>query len=182
MDDDPKSGAGEPGKEEPAKGPSDEDIDAWVKAAPALDLGEGVKLDDAALRAMAPSLMGLKKEDADKVLQAYAGYSKEAARKQAEADNAFNAGLVKECEKRFGADLKKTIADAKRGGRAIFGDTLWNVMKSVPSFANNPDMMERLAEYGRKIATDGGKLAPQGDGEPGDRGDVLHRMYGGLKV
>lgn len=161
--------------------PTAEQIEEWCKGVPALDLGDGVKWDDAALRAMAPSLMALKREDSGRVIAAYAEYAKGAARAQAEAADAFNRGLVQQCRDRFGEDLKKVVSFAKKGGLAIFGEKIWNEMKVVPQFANNPDIMERLAEYGRSISTDSGKVTPSG-ADPAERGDVLHRMYGNVKV
>jgi len=183
LDDEPP--AQEPKKEgegtEAPKAPTTEEIDAWVKGVPALDLGDGVKWDDAALKAMAPTLMGLEKEKSNEVIKAYADYTKGLAKAQAEAADAFNNGLIMECEKRFGTDLKKVAGYAKKGGAAIFGDKIWNEMKTIPSFANNPDIMERLAEYGRKISNDTGKVTPPGGGTT-EPGDVLHRMYGNVKV
>lgn len=179
LDDDDELPANEP--TDPAQ-PSAEDIDAWVKSVPALDLGDGVKWDDAALKAMAPSLMGLEKDKADAVIKAYADYTKGIAKAQAEAADAFNNGLIAECKKRFGEDLKKVTTLAKQGGVAVFGEKIWNEMKSVPAFANNPDIMERLADIARKFATDGGKVAPKGAEVGSDKGDLLKRMYGGIKV
>lgn len=179
LDDDDEPPANEP--TDPAQ-PSAEDIDAWVKSVPALDLGDGVKWDDAALKAMAPSLMGLEKDKADAVIKAYADYTKGIAKAQAEAADAFNNGLIAECKKRFGEDLKKVTTLAKQGGVAVFGEKIWNEMKSVPAFANNPDIMERLADIARKFATDGGKVAPKGAEGGSDKDDLLKRMYGGIKV
>jgi hypothetical protein len=153
-----------------------------VKSVPALDLGDGVTWDDAALKAMAPSLMGLEKDKADAVIKAYADYTKGIAKAQAEAADAFNNGLIAECKKRFGEDLKKVTTLAKQGGVAVFGEKLWKEMKSVPAFANNPDIMERLADIARKFATDGGKVAPNGAEGGSDKDDLLKRMYGKIKV
>ena len=179
LDDDDEPPANEP--TDPAQ-PSAEDIDAWVKSVPALDLGDGVTWDDAALKAMAPSLMGLEKDKADAVIKAYADYTKGIAKAQAEAADAFNYGLIAECKKRFGEDLRKVTTLAKQGGVAVFGEKLWKEMKSVPAFANNPDIMERLADIARKFATDGGKVAPNGAEGGSDKDDLLKRMYGKIKV
>ena len=164
-----------------AKAPTAEEIDEWCKGVPELDLGDGVKWDNAALKAMAPSLMGLKKEESGRVIKAYAEYTKAQAKAQAEAADSFNNGLIQECQKRFGEDLQKIAGYAKTGGREIFGDKIWNEMKAIPQFANNPDIMEKLAEFGRRVSTDGGKITPKG-GETDDaqKGDILHRMYGNV--
>lgn len=179
LDDDDEPPANEPTD---LAQPSAEDIDAWVKSVPALDLGDGVTWDDAALKAMAPSLMGLEKDKADAVIKAYADYTKGIAKAQAEAADAFNNGLIAECKKRFGEDLRKVTTLAKQGGVAVFGEKLWKEMKSVPAFANNPDIMERLADIARKFATDGGKVAPNGAEGGSDKDDLLKRMYGKIKV
>ncbi len=186
LDDEPEKpaeGAADGADKDGAKpAPTEEEIAEWCRGVPALDLGDGVKWDDDALKAMAPSLMALPKEASGKVISAYAEYTKEVARRQAVAADAFNAGLIRQCEERFGADLRKVASYARKGGAAIFGDALWGQMKTVPQFANNPDVMERLAEYGRRIATDGGKVTPD-EGRGGeDRSDVIKRMYGGVKV
>jgi len=171
-------------KKEDAAAPTEEEVSAWIKDVPALDLGDGVKWDDAALKAMAPSLMGLKKEESGKVIQAYADWTKAQAKAQAEAADAFNAGQIKACQERFGADLKKVAGLAKRGGEHLFAKhpEVWKALKSTPAFANNPDVMECLAEAGRMYAEDTGRVVPK-DGT-GDResADVLHRMYGSVKV
>lgn len=181
LDDEPEKPA-EGAKDGGKPAPTEEEIAEWCRGVPALDLGDGVKWDDDALKAMAPSLMSLPKEASGKVISAYAEYTKEVARRQAVAADAFNAGLIRQCEERFGADLRKVASYAKKGGAAIFGDALWGQMKTVPQFANNPDVMERLAAYGRSIATDGGKVTPD-EGRGGeDRSDVIKRMYGGVKV
>lgn len=181
-DDEPAKDPANPG--EPAK-PTDEAIKAFVEGIPALDLGDGVKWDDAMLTAMAPSLMELTGGDpkkADNLVKAYASHAQAYAKAQAEAADAFNNGLIAECEKRFGADVKKVAALAKAGGRAIFGEKIWNEMKKTPAFANNPDIMERLADFARKFATDSGKVVPDGAEGVSDKGDLLKRMYGGVKV
>ena len=184
-DDNAQGGEGGEGAENKAEPPTEEQVAEFCKGIPALDMGDGVKWDDATLKAIAPSLMEVTGGDAKKaqpIVKAYAEHMQKLAKAQAEAADAFNNGLIAECNKRFGADLKKVAGYAKKGGAAIFGDKIWNEMKTIPSFANNPDIMERLAEFGRKIATDGGKVTTKdGDPAPGES-DVLHRMYGNVKV
>lgn len=181
-DDEPQDPPANP--EDPEK-PTDEAIKAFCDGIPALDLGDGVKWDDAMLTAMAPALMELTGGDpkkANNLVKAYASHAQAYAKAQAEAADAFNNGLIAECEKRFGADVKKVAALAKQGGRAIFGDKIWNEMKKTPAFANNPDIMERLADFARKFATDSGKVVPDGAEGVSDKDDLLKRMYGKIKV
>ena len=123
-----------------------------------------------------------KQEGEELLAKAKAQVDEMIAKAQAEAADAFNNGLIAECKKRFGEDLKKVTTLAKQGGVAVFGEKIWNEMKSVPAFANNPDIMERLADIARKFATDGGKVAPKGAEVGSDKGDLLKRMYGGIKV
>ena len=160
--------------------PDDEKVKAFVEGIPALDMGDGVKWDDQMLKVMAPSLMELTGGDpkkADGLVKAYSSHMQSIMKAQAEAADAFNNGLIAQCKERFGEDFQKVVAYAKQGGRAVFGEKIWNEMKKTPAFVNNPDIMEKLAEIGRKSATDGGKVLPQGS-TPGERGDLLHRMYG----
>lgn len=180
--DDEDEPAAEP-KPEDAQTPNDEAIDAFIKGIDATDLGDGVQWSDETLKAMAPSLMEITGGDAKKangVVKAYAAHMQEQARKQTEAMEAFNDGLIKECQTRFGADLKKVAGLAREGGRAIFGDNLWSALKATPAFANNPDVLERLAEHGRRIREDNGAVATK-TAEQKEEGDLFKRMYGGIK-
>lgn len=183
-DDDAQPAAPSPG-EQPAQGPSAEEIEKFCSGIKATDLGDGVTWSDDALKAMAPSLMQLTGGDpakADGVVKAYSSFVQEQSRRQQEAAEAFNTGLIKECQQRFGSDLKKVARYAREGGLAIFGDSLWAALKSTPAFANNPDIIERLAEYGRRIAEDGGVAHPDDGAHAPTDEDVLHRMYGNVKV
>lgn len=182
LDDDPKPGEGGEQKPQP---PTEEQVKAWTDGLKSIDLGDGVKWDDGALKEMTPALMEISGGDpkkAEGVVKAYTAYQQKIARATDEARVAFNNMLVGECEKRFGGDIKKVVEYARKGGAAIFGEKIWNAMKKVPSFANNPDILERLAEFGRRTSTDTGRVVPKDGAGDGDRGDVLHRMYGDVKV
>jgi len=184
LDDDEPEAAPEK-KDDEAKAPDEEALKKYCEGIPALDLGDGVKWDDATLQAMAPSLMELTGGDpkkADGVVKAYAKIKQDEMNARVEASDAFNDGLIKECEKRFGPDLGKIRKLAKTGGRQFFGDTLWNEMKQVREFANNPDILERLAAFGKTVTGDTGHVKPKDDTSGGNTGDVLHRMYGNIKV
>ena len=168
-----------------AEPPSEEDIDAFCKAIPATDLGDGVGWSDDTLRAMAPSLMELTGRDpkkADAVVRAFQAHVQDVRRRQNEASEAFNRGQIDQCRKRFGADLPSVARDARVGLMEIFGPELGNALKSTPEFANNPDVIERLAAFGRRIRQDSGAVLPQGGTPVQDSSDVLHRMYGNVKV
>jgi hypothetical protein len=165
--------------------PSAEDIEAFCKGIDVTDLGDGVEWSDPTLKAIAPALMELTGNDPKKangVVKAYATFVQEQARQQQEVAEAFTKGLVNECKARFGADLKKVAKFAREGGRAIFGDNLWSALKSTPAFANNPDVIERLADYGRRLAEDTGATKPTTGAKVGDEMDVLQRMYNHVNV
>lgn len=168
-----------------ANAPSAEDIEAFCKGIDVTDLGDGVEWSDPTLKAIAPALMELTGNDPKKangVVKAYATFVQEQVRQQQEAAEAFTKGLVNECKARFGADLKKVARFAREGGRAIFGENLWAALKSTPAFANNPDVIERLADYGRRLTEDTGVTSPTSGAEQADDQDVYHRLYKGVRV
>lgn len=176
LDDDPL-----PGEPEPTPAPSEEDVKKWTDGIKATDLGDGVKWDDEALGAMTPELMKLTGNDpkkAEGIVKAYTAYQQGVQNKIVEANEAYANELVEECKRRFGPDLNKTLAQAKAGGRHVFGDQLWNQLKSVKQFANNPDLIERLAVFGRQVTPDTGAV-PNKDGkaQPAAR-DWREGMYG----
>lgn len=165
--------------------PTEEQIGEFTKSIKAIDLGDGVTWDDDALKAMTPDLMNLCEGDAKKaegLVKAYTSYKQSVAKTVAEKADAFNKELISQCRTRFGSDLKQVVEYARIGGKEIFGDVIWNEMKKVPSFANNPEIVEKLAGWGRKFASDSGRITPRGDDAPKQEGDVLHRMYGNVKV
>ncbi len=178
---------GEPAKTEPgaedAKTPTDEEQKTFREAIKTIDIGEGVKWDDPALSAMTPELMRLSGGDpkkAEGIVKAYTSYQQEQVRKFNEANDKFLNGLVDQCRQRFGADLKQVCTLAKEGGRRIFGDELWNVMKKERAFANNPDIIERLAAFGRSTRDDPGATKKE-TGTTGRSSDWRENMYGGAK-
>lgn len=185
-DDDQGNQGGDQGNgDQPPTGPSEEDVAKFLGGITKDNLGEGVEFSDATMKAMAPALMELTGGDAKKaqgVVNAYAKYVATQMKAAAEAEAAFNKAQMEECKTRFGEDLKKVANYAKAGGKAIFGDKIWNTMKTIPAFANNADIIERLAEYGRKIAQDGGHSSPKGGAATEDKGDLLSRMYSGVTV
>lgn len=165
--------------------PSEEDITKFCSGITAADLGDGVTWSDDALRAMAPSLMELTQGDpakAEGVVKAYSEYMRSEAKRQQEAAEAFNDGLIRECKARFGADIKKVAKFAREGGREIFGDELWSALKATPAFANNPEVLDRLARHGRRIAADNGVEVPKVKPPAEEEGDVIHRLYGKVNV
>ena len=178
---------GEPEKTEPGteeqKPPTDEEQKTFREAIKTIDIGEGVKWDDPALSAMTPELMKISGGDpkkAEGIVKAYTAYQQEQVRQFNEANDKFLNGLVEQCKQRFGSDLKQVCALAKEGGRRIFGDDLWNVMKKERAFANNPDIIEKLAAFGRSTKDDPGATKKE-TGTTGRSSDWRENMYGGAK-
>ena len=172
----------EPGAEE-SKPPTDEEQKTFREAIKTIDIGEGVKWDDPALSAMTPELMKISGGDpkkAEGIVKAYTAYQQEQVRQFNEANDKFLNGLVEQCKQRFGSDLKQVCALAKEGGRRIFGDDLWNVMKKERAFANNPDIIEKLAAFGRSTKDDPGATKKE-TGTTGRSSDWRENMYGGAK-
>ena len=164
-----------------APAPSTEDVQKWTEGIKATDLGDGVKWDDEALGAMTPELMKLTGNDPSKaegIVKAYTAYQQGVHNKIVEQNEAYANELVEECKRRFGADLNKTLAYAKAGGRHVFGDKLWDQLKSVKQFCNNPDLIERLAVFGRQATPDTGAVPTKdGKAQPAAR-DWREGMYG----
>lgn len=163
--------------------PTEEEVKSFRDGLKAIDLGEGVTFDDKALDAMMNPLMeltGKSPEKAEKIVKAYTEYRRaEIAQAQAQRD-AFINGLVKLSNERFGKDIKNVTTLAKAGGRKIFGDKLWNEMRTIPEFANNPDIIERLAAFGRTVREDQGAVKKE-VGTEHRSGDWRTNMYGGKK-
>ena len=180
--DDP-AGEEQPKGGEDEKAPTDEEQKAYRESIKAIDLGEGVKWDDPSLEAMTPELMRLTGNDpkkAEGIVKAYTAHQQAQVRAMQERQDKFLNGLVGECKKRFGDDLGRMCELAKAGGKKIFGDEIWNVMRKEPSFANNPDIIEKLAAFGRSEKDDPGVTAAQPKAAGGDR-DWRESMYGKKK-
>ncbi len=183
LDDEPADGAAKGnGGEKPSEGaavPTAEQVAEWAKGVRALDMGDGVTWSDDLLREMAPSLMTLDKAAQEKTIKTYADFQAKQARALAENADLANRSRIRLCQERFGGDLRKFTGLAKTAGAKIFErhPEIWNALKSTPEFANNPDVIECLAEVGRLFATDTGHVAPKEGAGDGEVGDVLHRMY-----
>ena len=176
LDDQP---ATPPASDQPA--PDEEAVKKWTEGVKALDLGDGVTWDDEALGAMTPELMRLSGNDPSKaegLVKAYATYQQNLRNRIDEANAAYANELVEECKRRFGPDLRQTLEQAKAGGLHVFGETLWKQLRSVPQFANNPDLIERLAAFGRTATPDRGAIPAKDTGaQPAPR-DWREGMYG----
>lgn len=181
--DDPEPAPGSDDAEAAADAGKAEALAKFTGSIKALDLGDGVRFDDDAFNSIAPELMEVSGGDPAKAEPLVRKFVQgEIARQRAaqEAQDAFNQELRNQCRQRWGADTRKVARDANRGGLAVFGEKIWNEMKGIESFANNPDIMERLAIVGRRFAEDGGAVHPAGQAAEDTR-DVISRMYGGIK-
>ena len=170
-----------PGEPAPANAPSEEAVKKWTEGIKATDLGDGVQWDDEALKAMTPALMELSGNDpkkAEGLVKAYTAYKQAEINKIDEANNAYALALIEEDKKRFGADLQNVVAQAQAGGKHVFGEQIWNQLKTVPQFCNNPDILERLAAIGRTVKPDTGAVVPQDGKAPAARRDWREGMYG----
>lgn len=183
--DDPEPVATDPEKKDDPAAPTEEQSKAFTEEVKKIDLGEGVTFDDNAMTVMAPALYKLTGGDAAKAEEAVKAYSELKKAEAAQAEEARNKhcdGLIEADKKKFGADLPKVVELAKVGGKAFFGEKKWNVLKGIPEFVNDPDILEALAGHGRRVQNDKGGVKPKdGKTEP-DGGDLFHRMYRGVKV
>ncbi len=159
---------------------TDEQVASFVEAIPAIDLGAGpdgnpIPLDSAAIKAVAPAMLkhGLKPEQAKDIIAAYGEHMKAQVAEQVKTEREFITGLVTTAKTELGNDLPVFVADAKKGGAALFGNELWAQLKAVPALANDVRFIKALAAYGRSIKTDDGAGAAGGGGlQPKDFADA----------
>lgn len=76
-----------------------------------------------------------------------------------ERDMKFSKELEEASRKEFGADIKRVVGEARRGGRALFGE-VWTELSAIPMFANDPRIIRALSNYGRSVTPDGGVIRP----------------------
>lgn len=155
---------------------TDEAIGSFIGELPAVDLGTDaagnkIEFDSAAVKAIAPAMMkhGLKPEQAKDIVGAYAEYQKARYAEQVQAEQTAVTQLAEATRTELGKDLPTFVADAKKGGAALFGPELWAQLKAIPAFANDVRVIKALAAYGRSIKTDDGAGTP-GGGSKKDEG------------
>lgn len=142
---------------------TDEAIGEFLKGIPALDLGKDAQgkpivWSDGALKAVAPAMIAQKltQDQAKAVVFAYVEYAKAQNAAQVKAAREYNAHLIADAKQKFGPDLPRFAREADAGGRSIFGDEIWNEMRTITAFSNDPRIIERLAAVGRGVQTDPG--------------------------
>lgn len=155
--------------------PQEIDIDEFIKKAVPDgglsigkdSLGRDIVFSAEDAKVVAPHLakVGLTPEQASGAFTAIRAY--EAAK--IDADNkAFVAtvrALAEDSKAEFGDDLGRFVGEARKGGKALFGDA-WEDLSAIPHFANDKRILRALAGYGRSISGDQGTQAPDGGGNP----------------
>jgi len=160
-----------------------EEIDAYLAKIKKIDLaggdgGPAPAWDDGALKTVAPLFIKHKIGDAaaNEIIAAYAKHVSGQYRAAHEADRAVMKSMRDECGKRFGADIKRFVAEGRRGGEHVFGKDLFQRLARVEAFGSDPDIIEALAKIGRGLTRDG---APGGDKGGAAERSLAERMYGG---
>ncbi len=164
------AGGGE-GDEGDAKPPTPEEV---IKFSEAIKVkgpdGKDIDVDKEAIAALAPVLMKhkLTPEAASELVGVYAAY---ALGEQVKAQKAHMDQLktIREAtQKEFGEDLPRIAKEANVGGKAIFGK-FWQILRGIPEFCNQPDVIRGLAAHGRSISNDQG-TGGDGGGNNSDDG------------
>ena len=141
-----------------------EELDAFVAGMklPEIDVGKDafgndVKLGDVEVKVLAPFLsgIGLSAKQSSAVVHGLAALEGARLKAEVKAQRDLVSGLVSASKEKFGADIVRFVSEAKRGGKALFGEA-WNELKGIPAFCNDPRIIEALAGYGRSVATDDG--------------------------
>ncbi len=106
-------------------------------------------------------LDALPEETGDKAgaLRAFASFEAARLAKETARDLEAAKGLAEESKAEFGADLKRVVGEARRGGKALFGE-VWDDLAGIPAFANDKRILRALSNYGRSITPDSGVVRP----------------------
>ncbi len=136
--------------------------------------------DDGAVKAVVPLFIKHKVSDAaaNEIIGAYARHVSAQYKAAHEADRAVLAKMRAACEERFGKDLKRVAAEARRGGAHVFGAELFRRLAAVEAFGSDPDIIEALAVVGRGLAPDRATVGG-GAGGRADERPLAERMYPG---
>jgi len=141
-----------------------EELDAFVAGMklPEINVGKDafgndVKLGDVEVKVLAPFLsgIGLSAKQSSAVVHGLAALEGARLKAEVKAQRDLVSGLVSASREKFGADIGRFVSEAKRGGKALFGEA-WDELKGIPAFCNDPRIIEALAGYGRSVATDDG--------------------------
>ena len=106
-------------------------------------------------------LDALPEETGDKAgaLRAFASFEAARLAKETARDLEAAKGLAEESKAEFGADLKRVVGEARRGGKALFGEA-WDDLAGIPAFANDKRILRALSNYGRSVTPDSGVVRP----------------------
>lgn len=119
--------------------------------------GKDIELDQDVLRAIAPELIRGKVPN-DVATRAIMAFNNSVMKKEVAAEEEYMKNLKQmraDTQKEFGNDLSAIVSQANAGGAHLFGNS-WNLLREVPEFCNNPDVLRGLASVGRSIADDKG--------------------------
>lgn len=167
-DDGGEGGEGE-GKATP---PTPEDVTKFTEAIKVKGAdGKDIEIDKEAIAALAPVLMKhkLPPETASELVGVYAAYAAQAQTKAQTAHMEQVKAVRDASVKEFGEDLPRMAKEANAGGKAIFGK-FWQILRGIPEFCNQPDVIRGLAAHGRSISNDQGAGGDGGGDDGKDKG------------
>lgn len=167
-DDGGEGGEGE-GKATP---PTPEDVTKFTEAIKVKGAdGKDIEIDKEAIAALAPVLMKhkLTPETASELVGVYAAYAAQAQTKAQTAHMEQVKAVRDASVKEFGEDLPRMAKEANAGGKAIFGK-FWQILRGIPEFCNQPDVIRGLAAHGRSISNDQGAGGDGGGDDGKDKG------------
>ncbi len=158
--------ADDPAGAKPADAPptpaTKEQVDSFLSEfkAPEVKDSDGnlIEIDTDAIKAVAPFMVeaGLKPAQAGRMIEALVKHQHAQSVEQQKQWDAKLETLVDQAKQEFGPDLPRFVADANKGGRALFGDELWTLLRNVPLFANDARVIKAMASYGRGVSDDHG--------------------------
>lgn len=152
--------------------PTPEDVTKFTEAIKVKGAdGKDIEIDKEAIAALAPVLMKhkLTPETASELVGVYAAYAAQAQTKAQTAHMEQVKAVRDASVKEFGEDLPRMAKEANAGGKAIFGK-FWQILRGIPEFCNQPDVIRGLAAHGRSISNDQGAGGDGGGDDGKDKG------------
>lgn len=165
-------GEGGEGEGQQAKPPTPEEVTKFTEAIKVKGAdGKDIEIDKEAIAALAPVLMKhkLTPETASELVGVYAAYAAQAQTKAQTAHMEQVKAVRDASVKEFGEDLPRMAKEANAGGKAIFGK-FWQILRGIPEFCNQPDVIRGLAAHGRSISNDQGAGGDGGGDDGKDKG------------
>lgn len=108
--------------------------------------------------AIAPALRaaGVAPAQARKVMEVFAALGDAREQGYARASEAAANAKAEAAMRELGPDYRRTVAEALRGGRELFGDELWREFQDVKPLLCDVRFIRALARYGHAMAIDNG--------------------------